>query len=124
MRYRVSDLNPIKRVAFVVFKFFVKTEAVWRFWGARKAKRTILLRGRAVPRQICYYNLPTIRLAFLPSYIFSVDEYVTLIENGIRARYVSPMHYPYQHPPTGIEENISNAVVFKAVLENWVVPIE
>ena len=72
------------------------------------------------------YGLPQkgIDLAFLQSYMFSVDEYVTLIENGIQARYVSPMHYPYPYPPTGIEENFSNAVVFKDILENWVVPLE
>jgi len=72
------------------------------------------------------YRLPQkeIDLAFLPSYIFFVDEYVILIEDGIQARYVSPMHYPYQFPPTGIEENFSNAVVFKDILENWVVPLE
>ena len=72
------------------------------------------------------YRLPQkeIDLAFLPSYIFSVDEYVTLIEDGIQARYVSPMHYPYQYPPTEIEDNFSNAVVFKDILENWVVPLE
>ncbi len=70
------------------------------------------------------YRLPQkeIDLAFLPSYIFSVDEYVNLIVDGIHARYVSPMHYPYRYPPTGIEGNISNAVVFKNILENWVVP--
>jgi L-ascorbate metabolism protein UlaG (beta-lactamase superfamily) len=72
------------------------------------------------------YGLPQkeIDLAFLTSYIFYVDEYVTLIENGIQARYVSPMHYPYQYPPTSIEENFPNAVVFKDTLENWVVPLE
>jgi L-ascorbate metabolism protein UlaG (beta-lactamase superfamily) len=72
------------------------------------------------------YGLPQkgIDLALLPSYIFYVDEFVTLIEAGIQARYVSPMHYLYQYPPTGIEENISNAVVFKGLLESWVVPSE
>ena len=65
-----------------------------------------------------------IDLAIFPIYIFSVDEGVTLIENGIQARYVSPMHYPYQYPPTSVEENFSNAVVFKDTLESWVVPLE
>ena len=72
------------------------------------------------------YSLPQkeIDLAILPSHIFLIDEYIPLIEEGIQARYVSPMHYPYRHPPTGIEENFPNAVVFKDTLENWVVPIE
>jgi len=72
------------------------------------------------------YGLPQkeIDLALLPIQIFSIDEGTILIEEGIQARYVSPMHYPYQYPPTGIEENFSNAVVFKDSLENWVVPLE
>jgi L-ascorbate metabolism protein UlaG (beta-lactamase superfamily) len=65
-----------------------------------------------------------IDLAIINIYIFSVDEGVTLIENGIQARYVSPMHYPYQYPPTSVEENFSNAIVFKDTLESWVVPLE
>ncbi len=65
-----------------------------------------------------------IDLAILNIYTFSADEGQTLIENGIQARYVSPMHYPYQYPPTGIEEEFSNAVVFKDTLESWVVPLE
>jgi L-ascorbate metabolism protein UlaG (beta-lactamase superfamily) len=72
------------------------------------------------------YGLPEkeIDLAILPISVFSLDEGVTLIEDGIKARYVSPMHYPYQYPPTSVEENFSNAVVFKDTLENWVVPLE
>ena len=72
------------------------------------------------------YGLPQkeIDLAILPSHILLLDEYISLIEEGIQARYVSPMHYPYRHPPTGIEENFSNAVVFKDTLENWVVPLD
>jgi L-ascorbate metabolism protein UlaG (beta-lactamase superfamily) len=65
-----------------------------------------------------------IDLAILNIYTFSVDEGVSLIEDGIQARYVSPMHYPYQYPPAGIEVNFSNAVVFKDTLESWVVPLE
>jgi L-ascorbate metabolism protein UlaG (beta-lactamase superfamily) len=65
-----------------------------------------------------------IDLAIFPIYVFSVAEGVTLIENGIQARYVSPMHYPYQYPPTSVEGDFSNAVVFKDTLENWVVPLE
>ncbi len=65
-----------------------------------------------------------IDLAFLPIYVFSVEEGVTLIENGIQARYVSPMDYPYQYPPSGVEEDFPNAVVFKHTLEDWVVPLE
>ncbi len=65
-----------------------------------------------------------IDLAILNIYTFSVDEGVSLIEDGIQARYVSPMHYPYQYPPAGIEENFSNAVVFKDTLESWIVPLE
>ena len=72
------------------------------------------------------YGLPHkgIDLALLPSHIFLMDEYLPLIEEGIRARFVSPMHYPYRFPPAGIEESFSNAVVFKDTLEEWVVPLE
>ena len=65
-----------------------------------------------------------IDLALLPINIFVVDEGVTLIENGIHARYVSPVHYSYQYPPIYIEEELSNAVIFKDTLENWIVPLE
>ena len=72
------------------------------------------------------YGLPQkdIDLAILPIFTFAVDDYVPLIEDGIQARYVSPMHYRYEYPPTGVEENFSNAVVFKDTLESWVVPSE
>jgi len=72
------------------------------------------------------FGLPQmgIDLAFLPSYIFTFDQYKPLVLDGIRARYVSPMHYPYKYPPTGIEDNYSNAVVFRDTLDNWVVPPE
>ena len=61
------------------------------------------------------YGLPQkeIDLAFLPSYIFYVDEYATLVEDGIQARYVSPMHYPYRFPPTGIEGNFCECCGFQ-----------
>lgn len=65
-----------------------------------------------------------IDLAFLPSYLFFIEESLTIIEDGIQARYLSPMHYPYKFPPSGIDEIVSNAVVFKDMLENWVVPLE
>ena len=72
------------------------------------------------------YGLPQkeIDLAFLPIQIFLIDEDVILIEEGVQARYVSPMHYHYLFPPTSVEENFSNVVVFKDTLENWVVPLE
>jgi L-ascorbate metabolism protein UlaG (beta-lactamase superfamily) len=69
-------------------------------------------------------NQKEIDLAILPINIFVLDEGITLIENGIQARYVSPMHYSYQYPPTWVEENLQNAVVFKDTFENWVVPLE
>ncbi len=65
-----------------------------------------------------------IDLAILPITVFSVDEGVTLIEDGFQASYVSPMHYFYKYPPLGVEENFSNAVVFKDTLASWVVPLE
>ena len=65
-----------------------------------------------------------IDLAILPINIFVLDESVTLIENGIQARYLAPMHYSYQYPPTWVEEKLSNAIVFKDTLENWIVPLE
>jgi L-ascorbate metabolism protein UlaG (beta-lactamase superfamily) len=63
-----------------------------------------------------------IDLAILPAHIYSLEEGVTLIENGIQARYLSPMHYSYLYPPTSLEEDFSNIVVFTDVLEEWVVP--
>ena len=72
------------------------------------------------------YQLPRkeIDIAFLPSYVFSVEEYFPLIVDGIHAQYLTPIHYPYQYPPTGIEETFSNAIVFGDTLENWVVPLK
>ena len=65
-----------------------------------------------------------IDIALLPSYYFYDDEFVDLIVEAIKARYVSPMHYSYQYPPNDIENNFSNAVVFKDTLTNWVIPKE
>jgi L-ascorbate metabolism protein UlaG (beta-lactamase superfamily) len=72
------------------------------------------------------YGLPQkdIDLAMLTSFIFLLEEDRPLIEEGIQARFVSPMHYPYQYPPQGIEEDYPNAVVFRDLLESWVVPPE
>jgi L-ascorbate metabolism protein UlaG (beta-lactamase superfamily) len=72
------------------------------------------------------YGFPNreIDLAILPVHLFSMDEGIPLIEDGIQARYLSPMHYPYRYPPAKIEENFPNAVVFKDTLEDWVIPLE
>lgn len=72
------------------------------------------------------YGLPQkeIDLVLIPSFILLNDEYTALIEDGIQARYVSPMHYSYRYPPTEIEELYSNAIVFKDILDNWVVPLD
>ena len=63
-----------------------------------------------------------IDLAFLPVHIFSLEEGVTLIENGLQTRYLSPMHYSSLYPPASLEEDFPTIHVFKAVLEEWVLP--
>jgi L-ascorbate metabolism protein UlaG (beta-lactamase superfamily) len=63
-----------------------------------------------------------IDLAILPAHIFSLEEGVNLIENGFQARFISPMHYAYQYPPTSLEDNFPTIIVFKDTLEEWVVP--
>jgi L-ascorbate metabolism protein UlaG (beta-lactamase superfamily) len=83
--------------------------------------------GDAVSREdLIAFGLPEkkIDIAFLPSHIFSLEDYIPLINEGINARYLVPMHYHYQFPPAGIEEIYPNAVVFKNTLENWVMPRE
>jgi L-ascorbate metabolism protein UlaG (beta-lactamase superfamily) len=63
-----------------------------------------------------------IDLAFLPVHIYSLEEGAHLIENGLQARYLSPMHYSYLYPPTSLEEDFPTIVVLRAVMEEWVVP--
>ena len=65
-----------------------------------------------------------IEIGYKPNATDSMGEGINLIEDGIQARYVSPMHYPYRYPPASVEESFPNAVGFKDTLEGWVVPIE
>lgn len=83
--------------------------------------------GDAVSREdLIAFGLPekNIDVAFLPSHIFLLEDYAPLIQDGIHASYLVPMHYLYQYPPRGIEEIYPNAVVFSNTLENWIMPLE
>ena len=65
-----------------------------------------------------------IDIAFLPSSVFLSEEYRPLIDDGIRASYLVPMHYAFRSPPTGIEGDFSNAIVSQETAESWVMPRE
>ena len=70
------------------------------------------------------YGLPEeqIDVAFVPDFLLTMEEYHTHVSEGIQPRYVIPMHYPYQDPPSGIEDDFPNAFVFTDTMESWVLP--
>ena len=70
------------------------------------------------------YGLPgmEIDVAFVPDFVLTMEEYRDIVLEGIQPRYVIPTHYPYEIPPSGIEEVFPNAVVFRDTMESWVLP--
>jgi formylglycine-generating enzyme required for sulfatase activity/L-ascorbate metabolism protein UlaG (beta-lactamase superfamily) len=70
------------------------------------------------------YGLPEkqIDIAFVAAFFLLDKEYHPLALEGIQARYLIPMHYDYQTPPTGIEADFPNAIVFQDTMESWVLP--
>jgi hypothetical protein len=72
------------------------------------------------------YGLPEkgIDVAFVPAFLLALEEYRALVREGIGARYVIPMHYPYEYPPSGIEADVPNAFVFHDTMESWVLPTD
>lgn len=72
------------------------------------------------------YELPgqKIDIALIPLYLFEDDAYHEHINLGIQAQYIIPMHYSYKYPPTGIETEFPNAIVFTQSMQTWVMPIE
>jgi L-ascorbate metabolism protein UlaG (beta-lactamase superfamily) len=71
------------------------------------------------------YGLPEKQLdvAFVPYFYLTREEYHAYALEGIQARYVIPMHYDYQRPPSGIEADFPNAIVFHDTLESWLLPV-
>jgi L-ascorbate metabolism protein UlaG (beta-lactamase superfamily) len=70
------------------------------------------------------YGLPgeQIDVAFVPDFLLTMEEYHAHVTEGIQPRYVIPMHYPYEDPPTGVEEDFPNAFIFTDTMESWVLP--
>lgn len=70
------------------------------------------------------YGLPEMQIdvAFVPDLLLTTDEYHARVVEGIQARYIIPMHFPYGAAPPGIEEVFPNVVVFGASMESWVLP--
>ena len=70
------------------------------------------------------YGLPgeQIDVAFVPYFLLTMEEYHAHVTEGIQPTYLIPMHYPYEAPPAGIEDNFPNAFVFTDTLESWVLP--
>jgi L-ascorbate metabolism protein UlaG (beta-lactamase superfamily) len=70
------------------------------------------------------YGLPEkqIDIAFVSGSMLTMEEYHSHVLEGIQARYVIPMHYSYQLPPSGIEAYFPNAFVFHDTMESWVLP--
>ena len=70
------------------------------------------------------YGLPEeqIDVAFVPDFLLTMEEYHAHVSEGIQPRYVIPMHYPYEDPPLGIEDDFPNAFVFTDTMESWILP--
>jgi L-ascorbate metabolism protein UlaG (beta-lactamase superfamily) len=70
------------------------------------------------------YGLPEeqIDVAFVPDFLLIMKEYHAHVLEGIQPRYVMPMHYAYQDPPSGIEDDFPTAFVFTDTMENWILP--
>ena len=70
------------------------------------------------------YGLPEeqIDVAFVPDFLLTMAEYHAHVLEGIQPKYVMPMHYPYEDPPSGVEDDFPNAFVFTDTMENWVLP--
>jgi L-ascorbate metabolism protein UlaG (beta-lactamase superfamily) len=70
------------------------------------------------------YGLPEEQLdvAFVPDFLLTMEEYHAHVTEGIQPRYVMPMHYPYEDPPVGVEDDFPNAFVFADTMQNWVLP--
>ncbi len=67
------------------------------------------------------YELPQKQLdiAFLPFYMFQNGDYHAHIRDGIKARNLIPMHYPYDDPPQGIDNYFPDAIIFSNSMEMW-----
>lgn len=67
------------------------------------------------------YDLPQMQLdlALLPFYMFQNSDYHAHIRDGIKARYLIPMHYPYDNPPQGIDNQFPDAIIFSNSMEMW-----
>jgi L-ascorbate metabolism protein UlaG (beta-lactamase superfamily) len=72
------------------------------------------------------YGLPDkgIDVAFVPDFYLTMEEYHAHVLEGIQARYLIPMHYSPDAPPSGIEANFPNAFVFRDTMESWVLPTD
>ncbi len=70
------------------------------------------------------YGLPEMQIdvAFVPDLLLTTDEYHARVLEGIQARYIIPMHFPYGAAPPGIEDLFPNVVVFGESMESWVLP--
>lgn len=68
------------------------------------------------------YGLPAkqIDVAFVGLWMLT-KEYHPHVLQGIQARYIIPMHYPYKHPPSGIRA-FPDAIIFRDTMESWVLP--
>jgi hypothetical protein len=51
-----------------------------------------------------------------------MEQYHAQVLEGIQPRYAIPMHYPYQFPPSDIEDDFPNAFVFSDTMESWDLP--
>jgi L-ascorbate metabolism protein UlaG (beta-lactamase superfamily) len=70
------------------------------------------------------YGLPErqIDVAFVPDFLLTTEEYRPHVTEGIQARYVIPMHFSLQMPPSGLESDFPNLFIFQQPYESWVLP--
>jgi L-ascorbate metabolism protein UlaG (beta-lactamase superfamily) len=70
------------------------------------------------------YGLPEKQLdiAFIPEFLFVLDEFHAHILEGIPAEYLIPMHFGYEPLPPEVDNIFPNMIIFQETYENWELP--
>jgi L-ascorbate metabolism protein UlaG (beta-lactamase superfamily) len=70
------------------------------------------------------YGLPArqIDIAFVHESLVTSEEHHAHVLEGIQARYLIPMHFSLQMPPSGLESDFPNIFIFQQPYESWVLP--
>jgi L-ascorbate metabolism protein UlaG (beta-lactamase superfamily) len=70
------------------------------------------------------YGLPEKQLdiAFIPEFLFVIEEFHAHILEGIPAEYLIPMDFGYEPLPPEIDNIFPNMIIFRETYENWELP--